>query len=216
MKILWNIKRWPWLPFANLSSRLAIGLASGFLLFQASATRAQEASPQPEKRPDRYVNPPEPERVFRLESEGTLMERMAKEAPEGRTPLGLRYEFVSPSYPPVPPAVAYVPRPWEPMPEIVEPAYLCYGRLYFEQINAERYGWDLGPLHPLISAGAFYLDLAMLPYNAATDPLRPYECNPGYALPGDPMPLLLYVPELSVSGALAEAAAVALMLVIFP
>jgi len=143
------------------------------------------------------------------------MERMAREASAGLNPLELRYQFVAPSYPPAPPP-GYVPRPWEPLAELVEPAYLCYDRLYFEQINAERYGWSLGPLHPLIAAGIFYFDLATLPYHAATDPLRRYECNPGYALPGDPMPLLLYRPELSLTGALAEAAAVGVLLAIFP
>jgi hypothetical protein len=140
---------------------------------------------------------------------------MAREAALGENPLGLRYKFVSPTYPPAPPP-GVVERPWEPLAEVVEPAYLCYGRLYFEQINQERYGWDLGCLQPLISAGIFYFDLAALPYNAATDPLRRYECNTGYALPGDPMPLLLYLPKPSLTGVLAEGAAVGLMLVIFP
>jgi hypothetical protein len=216
MKLLSNMKRCQRLRRPIPTGQLGVVLATSCLILFGSATRAQEPLPQPGKMPYRSLTPPEPQRVFRLESEDVLFERMAREAPQGFNPLGLRYEFVAPSYPPIPPSVAYVPRPWEPMPEIVEPAYLCYGRLYFEQLNAERYGWDLGPLHPLISAGTFYLDLAMLPYNAATDPLRRYECNPGYALPGDPMPLLLYPSELSLPGALAEAAAIGLMFVIFP
>jgi hypothetical protein len=177
----------------------------------AGSTRGQETLPTPAKVPET----PDPQRVFRLESEATLLERMAREARQGINPLGPPYEFVYPSYPPAPPP-AFLARNWEPLPEIVEPAYLCYGRLYFEQINAERYGWDLGPLHPLISAGIFYFDLATLPYHAATEPLRRYECNTGYALPGDPMPLLLYRPEWSLPGALAQAAAIGLMFVIFP
>lgn len=216
MKNLSIVKRCRGLRRPNPLVWLTIILASGSLMFLGSATRAQEALSQPRKMLDQYLSPAEPQRVFRLESEDMLMERMAQEAAQGRTPLGLTYAFVTPDYPPVSPSVAYVPRPWEPLPEIIEPAYLCYGRLYFEQINTERYGWDLGPLHPLISAGTFYVDLAMFPYNAATDPLRRYECNPGYALPGDPMPLLLYPPDLSLPGALAEAAAIGLMFVIFP
>jgi hypothetical protein len=46
--------------------------------------------------------------------------------------------------------------------------------------------------------------------------LRRYECNAGYYLPGDPMPFLLYPPELSFSGALAEAAIIGLGFAIFP
>jgi hypothetical protein len=194
--------------------RFAIRILQFFILF-AAAARAQEVQPQPGKKPDRYLRPPEPERVFRLESEAMLMERMAREALEGLNPLELRYEFVPPSYPPVPPP-GYVARDWEAQAEVVEPAYLCYGRLYFEQINAERYGWSLGPFHPLIAAGVFYFDLGTLPYRAATDPFRRYECNPGYALPGDPMPLLLYLPKLSLTGAVAEAAVAGLLIAIFP
>jgi hypothetical protein len=62
----------------------------------------------------------------------------------------------------------------------------------------------------------FYVDVGTLPYHAATDPLRRYECNPGYALPGDPMPLLLYLPQPSLSGAVAEAAVAGLLVAIFP
>src|SRR5262249_48189340 len=122
---------------------------------------------------------------------------------------------VFPTYPPVPPPTQVV-RLWEPLTERIVPAYLCYGRLYFEQINSERYGWDLGPLHPLIAAGTFYFDVATLPYHAATDPLRCYECNTGYLLPGTPVPLLCYRPEFSWTGTVAEAAAVGLLIAIFP
>jgi hypothetical protein len=192
-------------------SRLVILLAAISTFCPGRPAWAQENLPTPAKVPET----PDPQRVFRLESEATLLERMAEEARRGINPLGPPYKFVYPSYPPVPPP-AFLARNWESLVEIVEPAYLCYGRLYFEQINAERYGWDLGPLHPLISAGIFYFDLGTLPYHAATEPLRRYECNTGYALPGDPMPLLLYRPEWSLSGALAEAAAIGLMFVIFP
>jgi hypothetical protein len=98
----------------------------------------------------------------------------------------------------------------------VESAFLCYDRLYFEQLNGERYGWDLGPFHPLVSAGRFWFDVAALPYYAGTDPLRWYECDTGYALPGDRMPLLLYLPKPSLTGAAAEAAAIGLLFVTFP
>ena len=120
-----------------------------FPLYLGSAALAQEV-PQPGKKPDLYLTPPDRQRVFRLESEGMLTERMAREAPQGLNPLGLRYELILPSYPPVPPP-EYVARPWEPQTEVVEPAYLCYGRLYFEQINSERYGWSFGPLPRLPS-----------------------------------------------------------------
>jgi hypothetical protein len=140
---------------------------------------------------------------------------MAREAKKGNNPVNLKYEIVFPTYAPVPPPQSTF-RGWPTLPEYVEPAYVCYGRLFFEQINSERYGWDFGLVHPLISAGIFYWDVATLPYHLGTEPLRCYECNAGYYLPGDPAPLLLYPPKLSVTGTLAEAATIGLLFVIFP
>src|SRR5262245_48627218 len=116
----WHMRRW-------LDS-----LAVLAILCLGSATQAQESLSQPAKMLElKQVATPDPQRVFRLESDGMLLERMAKEARLGNTPLGLRYDFVLPSYPPAPPP-GYVERAWPPLAEIVEPAYLCYGRLYFE------------------------------------------------------------------------------------
>ena len=140
---------------------------------------------------------------------------MIREGREGINPVAEKYEFLPPEYPAVPREID-ITRRWELLSEMVEPPYVCYHRLYFEQINAERYGWDLGLAHPLISAGVFFWDVAWLPYHAFTEPLRRYECNAGYCLPGDPVPFLLYPPELNLPGALAEAAVIGLGFAIFP
>jgi hypothetical protein len=153
--------------------------------------------------------------VYRLESEATLMERMAKDAREGNNPVNLKYEIFFPDYPAVP-KEAPVARQWKPMAELLDPAFVCYRRLYFEQINFERYGWDLGVISPILSWGDFYVDLVTLPYHAAMEPFRRYECNTGYYLPGDPAPLLLYLPKPSITGALGEATVIGLALVFFP
>lgn len=161
------------------------------------------------------------ERVFRLESEKALQERMRNEAKNRPTPE--RIEF-----PPEEPALStepYAPRGFPPMTKLVEPHYVCYGRLLFEQKNFERYGWDLGPITPVVSAGKFFVDLAALPYHLGVDPCRRYDCSAGHCLPGDPVPLLLYPPQGCVShapvksigsGALLEAGAVVALFVIFP
>ena len=196
-------------------ARFAAGLALVCSFLFGAATRGQETPPKPRKASEQYPPLPDPQRVFRLESEDTLTERMAREAQRGVNPLKLKYDFVRPDYPAVP-KEEYVARPWEPLTEIVEPPYVCYRRLYFEQINSERYGWDFGLVHPLVSAGIFYFDVATRPYHAAEDPLRRYECDTGYFLPGDPVPLLLYTPELSWPGVLAEAAVIGLGFVMFP
>jgi hypothetical protein len=161
------------------------------------------------------LEPPGPLRLFRLESEKALRERMRQEVRE-RTPPGLPPERLVFPEEPVITRQPYAGRAFPPGNLSVEPIYLCYGRLYFEQKNSERFGWDLGPLQPLLSATAFYWDLAMLPYHMATAPCQQYECSAGYCLPGDPVPFLLYPPELSVTGVLAEAGTVIALIAIFP
>ena len=51
----------------------------------------------------------------------------------------------------------YYGRSWPARNLLVEPNYVCYGRLLFEQPNFERYGWDLGPASVALSTGKFFL-----------------------------------------------------------
>lgn len=161
------------------------------------------------------VEPPGPQRLFRLESEAQLFERMRQEGRERTPPERITF--------PVEPVVSdrrYDPYAralhWPPANAIVEPYYVCHGRLLFEQRNAERYGWDLGPFHPFISAGGFVVNTVALPYNLARYPCRRYECSAGLCLPGDPVPLMLYPPEVTLTGLVAEAAVAAALFAIFP
>ncbi|MFO0809605.1 MAG: hypothetical protein U0746_13355 [Gemmataceae bacterium] len=87
----------------------------------------------------------------------------------------------------------------------VEPNFTCYHRLYFEELNSERYGWDLGPIQPVVSTGYFIKDLLLLPYHYGTRPFQRYDCGAGHCLPGDPVPYLLYPAEISLTGGLLEA-----------
>ena len=75
---------------------------------------------------------------------------------------------------------------------------------------------DLGFVQPFVSTAEFYWDLATLPYHFWTNPCRCYECSSGYCLPGDPVPYLLYPPQISITGAMAEAGAIVGLLAIFP
>jgi hypothetical protein len=157
------------------------------------------------------LEPPGPERLFRLESEQTLQERMRQEARQRPT-----LERINFPEEPVLSTQAYAARPFPPAREVVEPNYVCYRRLYFEDKNSERYGWDLGFIQPFVSAGIFYWDVATLPYHMATDPCRKFECSAGYCLPGDAVPYLLYPPELNLTGIAAEAGTIAALFAIFP
>jgi hypothetical protein len=157
------------------------------------------------------LEPPGPQVLFRLDSEAAMQERIRQKARE-RTPVE-RVEFPSE---PVVGTGPFVQRSFVESKMLVEPNYVCYGRLYFEEVNSERYGWDLGPIQPFVSAGVFFKDVAFLPYHAFSDPFRCYDCGSGYCLPGDPVPYMIYPPGLSVTGALAEAGVVSAMFAIFP
>jgi hypothetical protein len=178
------------------------------------ALLAQEQLPVPQTQPGPHLTL-NPQRVFRLESEATLRERMAREALDGNNPVNLKYQIAFPDSL-VMPIEGLPVRQWPLMSELADPAFVCYRRLYFQQIDFERYGWGLGLVTPFLSQGAFYVDLFTLPYHIAMEPLRRYECNTGYYLPGDPAPPLLYLPQPSLYGALGEAAVIGLAIAIFP
>ena len=99
---------------------------------------------------------------------------------------------------------------------LTEPANVCYGRLYFEQTNFERYGWDLGYVQPALSYALFFWDAFLLPAHMFNDPCRKNDCSRGYCLPGDPVPYLLYPPQITLTGMLAEAGAIVAVCAIFP
>jgi hypothetical protein len=195
--------------------RLAGGvLGLSFLLAGAGAYgQAIDQAPPPSKYngKDQFgLKPPTLEQLFRLDSERSFLERMRQEARRGPKPQ----DFIEPPDAPAP-QVGYVPRHWAPTSAILEPSYVCYCRMYFEQINSERYGWDLGCVQPLVSLAHFWWDALIWPYQAGTDLCRRYECSAGYFLPGDPVPLLLYLPEPSVTGALAEAGVITGLVFLF-
>jgi hypothetical protein len=154
------------------------------------------------------IEPPGLERIARLDNDAAFEERIRQESSE---PV---------SFPPEPilSRDTYAGRGglWPQRQVTVEPNYVCYGKLLFEEKNGERYGWDLGVLQPLASAGAFFGDVALLPYHLGTGPFRCHECSAGYCLPGDPVPYLLYPPELSLTGAVAEVGVIMGLVAIFP
>lgn len=157
------------------------------------------------------LEPPGPMRVFRLDSESQFQERLRQEARE--RPVPERIEF------PEEPTLSkyrYAGRHWPAMTEPVEPSYVCYRRLYFEELNSERYGWDLGIIGPFVSSAYFFKDVVLFPYHFGTDICRKHECSAGYCLPGNPVPYMLYPPQLSVTGLIAEATVVSALAAVFP
>jgi hypothetical protein len=87
----------------------------------------------------------------------------------------------------------------------IEPTYLIHRRLLFEDLNSERYGWDLGFLQPMLSAACFYKDVLLLPSNVASGFAEGFwDTNAGKCLPGSPTPFMLYPPGLTVTGGTFE------------
>jgi hypothetical protein len=158
------------------------------------------------------LEPPGLERLAQsVQSDASLQERIRQENRERATPE----RIIFPSDP-ILSRDTYNGRRWEPMKLEVAPYYVCYGRLRFEEKNSERYGWDLGVLQPVISAGYFLWDFVWFPYHLAMEPCRCFEYNTGYCLPGDPVPYLLYPLEISATGAVAEVGTILTLVAVFP
>ncbi|CAN5608660.1 hypothetical protein BH10PLA2_BH10PLA2_30950 [soil metagenome] len=157
------------------------------------------------------LEPPGRQRLFRLDSEAELFERMRQEGRERSSPERITF--------PEEPIISKLPHVGRSFPSMAletEPNYVLYRKLFFEERNSERYGWDLGVLNPFVSAGAFYWDLALVPYQFASLPLRRFDSNAGLCLPGDPVPYRLYPPNMSLTGAVVEAGVVVALFAIFP
>lgn len=99
---------------------------------------------------------------------------------------------------------------------LYEPNYVCYRRLFFEDRNAERYGWSLGPLQPFASAWKFVGDWIISPYRFGSQPFSRYECSAGLCLPGDHVPYLIYPPGLSATGAAVQTGVTLMLLFTIP
>ncbi len=155
------------------------------------------------------LDPPGPERVVQLQSEAQTFLSWTIKAKE----KGERLTFPDP---PVLSREPYLGRNWAERICYCEPNYVNYGRLMFEEVNSERYGWDLGLAGVVVSSGYFLKDMALMPYHRFTDPWRWMESSAGQCLPGDPVPYNLYPVGLSYTGAVAEAATIVTLIAIFP
>jgi hypothetical protein len=104
---------------------------------------------------------PGPQLLFRRDSEREFFERIAQDMK--RTPGNMG----KPIFPqePIISKEAFQIRVFPRMVREIEPCYVCHRRLYFEQPNFERTGYDFGVLTPAMCVGAFYYDLVLLPYH---------------------------------------------------
>ena len=154
---------------------------------------------------------PGPQRLFSRESEEAFFDRIAQEM--RKHPGASRAIFPESSI------ISHEPykrREFPEMIEVVEPSYVCHRRLYFEQPNFERAGYNFGILQPALCLGVFYYDTLLLPYHAWTDLRDRGECSAGKCLPGDQSPFLIPRERFSVTGAVGQAGTVFGLLYLFP
>lgn len=125
-----------------------------------------------------------------------------------------------PKLPPVaPPGTVYQPKTtgYEPRVARVEPMYVVHRRLHFEEKNAERYGWDLGIIQPVVSTMYFYKDTLLWPNSLASGCVHGFwDTSAGKCHPGSPVPYYLYPPGLTVTGTVAEAGLITGLSFVFP
>lgn len=151
------------------------------------------------------------EELFRREGEGKLQERIREEFKKQGVTDPIEFPQV-----PVLSKTPFPGRSFSRQMATVEPNYVTHGRLYFEDRNHERYGWDFGPFQPLISAAAFYKDVLFFPHNYFSHPCDRWETNAGYCLPGDPVPYLMYPPQITWTGLAGQAGVIFLGYGIIP
>ena len=185
---------------------------------QAPAPLVQTAAYQPGPAlNDQQVQlePPGLERLGRLDSDEKLFERIRQET-----------LLLNPNERPIFPESPVLARDryagrgtlWQPRRMTVEPNFVCYRKMQsmFEDKNMERYGWDFGPLSPVMGTTKFLYDVAFLPMKVFANPCRLQECSAGHCLPGDPVPYMLYPMEWAAEGITAEVVVVAALVAIFP
>ncbi|QEL16088.1 hypothetical protein [Limnoglobus roseus] len=155
---------------------------------------------------------PSRQNVFRLTSDADLDARIQKESTSGKNPFPkpaplsaepLVYQAKTASYPP--------------MKTFREPTYVVHRRLYFEEMNSERAGWEIGFLQPFLSAGYFYKDLFFLPHNAVSGLWKNrWDTSAGKCQPGAPTPYYLYPQGFTLSGLMFQATLLTGLPFIFP
>jgi hypothetical protein len=161
----------------------------------------------------KYVRFPAQSDVFAFPNDAQLekaiLDRLRKdEEAYKRDPLAKYPPWLTfPVIPPVGGDVAYQPKTtdYPPMRVNHEPLYIVHRRLHFEEKNAERYGWDLGIIQPLVSAAYFYKDVLLWPNSLASGVAYGFwDANSGKCLPGSPTPYMLYPPGLTITGTVVE------------
>ncbi len=158
------------------------------------------------------LEPPGFEQLFgKLDSDHALGERIRQEAKNRGS--------VEPIAFPDPPALTNLKFASRKLPHMgiyAEPYFVVHHRLYFEDLNSERYAWDLGFIQPIVSTAYFFKDVMLFPFHFGAHPHTRFDSSAGKCLPGDPVPYILYPEEITGSGILLEAGTVVAIAMMLP
>jgi hypothetical protein len=182
---------------------------------KANPPLGDKRSYEEKERDDRakLVYSPRPEDVFALPDDRTLEQRVIERLREeerkaGRDPFAKYPQGIAfPKATPAGAGLSYVAKTADfPLRQVeFVSGYVVHRRLHFEERNAERYGWDLGILQPLVSAAYFYKDVLLWPNSLASGVAYGFwDTNMGKCLPGSPTPYYLYPPGLTITGSVVE------------
>ena len=118
------------------------------------------------------VTPPNPDQLFRLDSEEVFQNRLRTEVRQRSPKVQLEFPEADQTLP-----ARQTARDWPVYVKWVEPSYVVSKRLFFEQRRFERYGESLGILQPAVSSGIFVFDLFLWPARRMAQPFRCYQVN---------------------------------------
>ena len=191
---------------------------------QPGGTSTSQKQDPPKEVPEEETRLPSREKIFGVAYNDRELERAVMDAIRTAAKKnGTELNEASLKFPPLPaispPGVAYQPKTptYAPHTVYLEPGYVVHRRLHFEEKNAERAGWDLGPLQTLVSAGYFYKGVLFWPYSLASGCRHGFwDTSAGKCLPGSPTPYYLYPPGLSLTGTVAEAGIITGAAFLFP
>jgi hypothetical protein len=155
--------------------------------------------------------PPTRAQLYRVESEAAIAERTRQKwKNEGKS----NQDF--PSEDTMQIKTTLQRRKFNEMMATVQASYVVHQPLYFQQINHERYGWELGVFQPVVSTAQFYGDVLLFPYKFAANPPWHCDANLGYALPGDPEPLRFLTTPFSWRGVIGQTGTMIGGVAVFP
>ena len=157
--------------------------------------------------PPEVIRLPPRDKIFLMYDDAALEQAVIKSVAQNLGKQGAAGLAFPPVTAVVPPGTTYVSKTasYPPNRAVYEPGYVVHRRLHFEEKNAERYGWDLGFITPLVQAAYFYKDVLLWPNSLASGLETGFwDTSAGKCLPGSPTPYYLYPPGLTVTGVAAE------------